>query len=147
MKRLRLDFIDYTTEIEAPCDEVFAFFTDIERWPSWASGIKHASRIVPGTEWGVGFKIEFAPRFLPVPIRTKVLTYTKGRVIEWGLRTPIASLVHRFDFEPLGKGRCRVRHTECAQGLLAITARPMKKRIGEFDMRLAEDLKAAFKKR
>jgi hypothetical protein len=145
MALLRLDFIDYSTDIDAPVEEVFAFFKDLERWPSWATGIKKAYR-KPGRDWGVGFKLGFVPNFLPVPLAVKVLDFEEGRLVAWGLRTPVATVIHRFDFEPLDAGRCRVRHTEVAEGLLAILARPLQGKIEYFDRLLADDLRAAFRK-
>jgi uncharacterized protein YndB with AHSA1/START domain len=145
MALFRLDFIDYSTEIDAPVEEVFAFFKDVEKWPSWTTGIKKAYRKSPG-EWGVGFKLGFKPDFAPAPVDVKVLDFEEGRLVAWGLRTPVGTLIHRFDFEPLDEGRCRVRHTEYAEGLFAILTRPMRRKIESFDRLLADDLQAAFKK-
>ena len=145
MALLRLEFIHESTEIEAPVEEVFTFFKDLEKWTSWATGIKKANR-KPGGDWGVGFRFSFVPLFLPVPLDVKVLDYEEGRLIAWGLRTPVATMVHRFDFEPMDAGRCRVRQQEVAEGLLAILTRPLRGKIEHFDRLLAEDLKAAFKK-
>ena len=145
MALLRLDFIDYSTEIDAPVEEVFTFFKDLENWTSWATGIKKAYR-KPGGDWGVGFKLGFVPVFLPFPLEVKVLDFEEERLVAWGLRTPMATMIHRFDFEPLDEGRCRVRHTEYAEGLLAILTRPMRAKIKHFDRLLADDLQAVFKK-
>ena len=43
MALFRLDFIDYSTEIDAPVEEVFTFFKDVEKWPTWTTAIKEAS--------------------------------------------------------------------------------------------------------
>ena len=53
-------------------------------------------------------------------------------------------LIHQFDFEPLDEGRCRVRHTEYAEGIFAILTRPMRAKIEKFDRQVADDLEAAF---
>jgi len=145
MALLRLDFIDYSTEIDTPAEEVFAFFKDVENWTSWATGIKKAYR-KSGGDWGVGFKLGFVPVFLPFPLEVKVLDFEEERLVAWGLRTPVATMIHRFDFEPLDEGRCRVRHREYAEGLLAILTRPMRAKIEQFDRLLADDLEAVFKK-
>ena len=145
MALLRLDFIDYSTEIDASVEEVFTIFKDVDKWTSWATGIKKAYR-KPGRDWGVGFKLAFVPNFLPIPLDVKILDFEEGRLIAWGLRTPVATMVHRFDFEPLDAGRCRVRHREYAEGLLAILSRPLRGKIEDFDRLLADDLQAAFRK-
>ena len=145
MALLRLDFIDYSTDIDAPVEEVFAFFKDVEKWPSWTTAVKKSQRKSAG-EWGVGFKLSFVPDFAPMPLNVKLTAYEEGRLVEWGIRSPVATLVHRFDFEPLDAGRCRVRHTEFAEGLLAILTRPMLGKIEQFDRQLADDFKAAFRK-
>ena len=142
---LRLDMIDYTTEIDAPVNDVFTFFKDVENWHTWASGIKKAYR-TPGTDWGLGFKFKFVPKFMPVPMEVPIIDYQENRVIAWGIRKPMATIIHRFDFEAIDDQRCRVRHTEFAEGLLAILSRPMKNRIEEFDRGFADDLQAVFQK-
>ena len=142
----RLEFIDYSTEIDAPAEEVFAFFKNLERWSSWTSSVKSASA-KSGGAWGAGFKIGFVPEFLPFPLVARIISYEEGRLIEWGIRTSAATLVHRFEFESLGTNRCRVRHHEYATGLLALLTRPMKGKIERFDRKLADDLRAAFKNR
>jgi uncharacterized protein YndB with AHSA1/START domain len=145
MALFRLDFIDYSTEIDAPAEEVFRFFKDLEKWPAWTKAIKKAYR-KSGGDWGVGFKLGFAADILPMPLEVKVLDFEEGRLIAWGIRNPLTTMIHRFDFEPLKKGRCRVRHTEYAEGLLAILTRPMRGKIESFDRQLADDLQAAFRK-
>jgi len=145
MGLLRLEFIDYSTDVDASAKDVFAFFKKLDQWTSWNSAVKSAAPKSTG-EWGVGFKISFEPEFLPFPLVTKIIGYQEDRLIEWGIRTPIATLVHRFDFEPRGKNRCRVRHREYAEGLLAVLSRPMRKKIERFDRKLADDLQHAFTK-
>ncbi len=146
MGLLRLVFIDYSTEIAAPVDEVFSFFKEVEKWPTWTSAIKRAYRKSEG-EWGVGFGLGFVPSFMPLPVEVKLVDYRENRLVEWGMRSPVATIVHRFDFEPLGKDRCTVRQAEFAEGLFAITARPMKGMIEKFDRRLADDFQAVFEKK
>ena len=145
MALIRVDFIDYTTEIDAPVEEVFRFFKDVENWPSWTTAIKKAYR-KSERDWRVGFKLGFAADLLPMPLEVKVIDFEEGRLAAWGIRSPVATMVHRFDFESLNEGRCRVRHTEWAEGLLAILTWPMRTKIEAFDRLLADDLQAAFKK-
>ena len=143
MNLLTLEFIDCTSEINAPVADVFSFFKEIEKWSSWASGIKRAYR-KSESDWGVGFKLGFVPDFAPVPIETRITDYVEGERIEWGMRTPVGKIVHRFEFQPLDEKRCRVRQTEIADGVFAIITRPLKGKIGRFDRSLAHDLEAAF---
>ena len=146
MALIRVDFIDYTTEIDAPVEEVFRFFKDLEKWPSWTTAIKKAYRKSEG-DWGVGFKLGFEADLLPIPMEVKVIDFEEGRLVAWGMRSPVATIVHRFDFEPLDEGRCRVRHTEWAEGLLAILMWPMRGKIKDFDRLIADDLQTAFGKK
>ena len=62
------------------------------------------------------------------------------------MQTPVATMVHRFDFESLGQGRCRLRQHEYAEGLLAILTWPLRNKVADFDHLLARDLQAAFSK-
>ena len=145
MALIRVDFIDYTTEIDAPVEEVFRRFKDLEKWPSWTTAIKKASRKSEG-DWQVGFKLGFEADLLPMPLEVKVIDFEEDRLVAWGIRSPVATIVHQFDFEPLNEGRCRVRHTEWAEGLLAILTWPMRAKIEAFDRLLADDMKAACEK-
>jgi len=142
MGLLRLEFVDETTEINAPVDAAFACFKRVEDWPSWARGIKSTRRASEG-DWRVGFRFSFLPAFLPFPLQTKVIEYEEGRRIAWGLRSPAASIVHRFSFQPEGEGRCRVHQVEFAEGLLAILCLPLRRKIAAFDRGLALDFQRA----
>ena len=146
MALLRLDLIDYATEIDAPAEKVFAFFKDVEKWPSWTKTMKRACCKSEG-EWREGFRISFVPDFLPIPTEVPLLTYEEGKVIAWGMTSPIATVIHRFDFEPIDDQRCRVIHTEYAEGISAILMRPMRKKIEAFDRNFADDLQSVFRKK
>ncbi len=146
MTLLRLDLIDYATEIDAPAEEVFSFFKEVEKWPSWTTVMKRACCKSTG-EWRTGFRIAFVPQFLPIPVEVPLVTYEEGKVIAWGMNSPIATIIHRFDFEPIDAKRCRVIHTEYAEGISAILCRLMKSRIEEFDRKFADDLQAVFYKK
>ncbi len=146
MALLRLDLIDYATEIDAPAEEVFAFFKEVEKWPSWTTVMKRAWCKSKG-EWRKGFRLAFVPQILAIPLEVPLVTYEEGRVIAWGINTPIATIIHRFDFEPVDDKRCRVIHTEYAEGISAILTRPMKNKIEEFDRKFADDLQAVFSKK
>ena len=138
----RLDFTDDTVDIGVRVNEAFGFFKQLENWPSWTKCIRRVSRKSEG-DWRVGFRFVFVPDFLPVPLDTKVLEYEENRTIGWGLRTPVAAILHRFSFEPAGEGRCRVHQVEFAEGLLALLARPLQNRIATFDRQLILDFQAA----
>lgn len=137
---LQLDFIDSRIEVEGPAEELFDFFLQVERWPSWASGVRRAFR-KSNEPWGVGSRFGFVPAFLPLPISTRVLSYRKGRLVEWGVRSRAASVVHRFEFEPAAGGRTAVRQVEFARGVAALLLRPLRRRIHDFDQAMLEDLR------
>ena len=143
MPLFRLDIINYVTEIEAPVEKVFNFFKEVEKWPSWASGIKRAYCKSTG-QWQEGFRLVMAPSQMPINMELPLVTYKEGQTIAWGFISPVATIVHRFDFEPVNSNRCRVCHSEFAEGIFALTFRLMKKQIAEFDRQFADDLKAAF---
>jgi len=142
MAWLELSFIDMEVTVDAPVETVFAFLLDVERWPSWASGVRRAFRKSDGP-WGTGAQFGFVPDFLPVPMVARVLAYEENRLVEWGVRAPGFSVAHRFAFQPAGEGRCRVVQTESAGGLAALLMRPLRGRIESFDRRMARDLQTA----
>jgi hypothetical protein len=140
-----LEFVDERVEMDAPVEEVFGFFQQVERWPSWASGIRRAFRKSDGP-WGKGFSLGFVPDFLPVPLAVRVLRYEEGRLIEWGVETRLATVLHRFEFEVRGRNRCALHQREEARGLAALLMRPLARKIGAFDRGLARDLQTAVRK-
>jgi hypothetical protein len=139
----RIDFIDATDDIDATAEDVFALLLDVDRWPTWATGVSRAWRR-PRGPFRVGVRIGFVPRFLPVPIDVPVLEFEQDRRLVWGVRTPFFEMVHGFTIEPLPGGRCRVRHREHAEGLLALLTRPMAQWIRRFDRGLSDDLAVHF---
>ncbi len=130
-------------EVAAPASEVFALLADVERWPSWCTGIQSARRLGRGP-LRVGSSILYVPRFVPIPIAARVLGFERDRVFSWGLRTPIASMIHGFSVEPIDERTCVVRQSEFAEDLLAIAARPLRRAIHAFDRAWSADLERHF---
>lgn len=143
------DFTDFTNEIDAPAGEIFAFFKRIEEWPSWTRAIRKTKRTDTG-DWRVGYRFVMHASFAPaIPLRITMHEYEEHRLIGWGVKWPLGLLtvIHRFHFEPLGPGRCRIRNHEFAEGLLAPLMAPLKGMIDRFDRQWADDLEAKFRKR
>ncbi len=146
MALFRIDFIDYTTEIDAPVEEVFAFFKEVDKWPSWTTCFKKVCCKSTG-DWRIGFRISFVTNFLPVPTESPLVAYKENRTIAWGKQSKLSTIIHSFDFKAIDDERCSVRHAEFAEGLLGIILRPLKKQAARFVRQFADDLQAAFKKR
>lgn len=146
MARPRFVYIDYTNEVAATPGQAFAFLEDIARWPQWIRRIPKARDLKSGP-WRVGHAIEFKPDFAPAPMKMHVFHYEKDRVLGWGLGRPGSlrgSIEHRFDFEPAGQGRCRIRHREIAEGPLALLTWPMQPLVHKFNRDWADDFVRAF---
>lgn len=143
MALMHIDSFEHTNEIPAPAEEVFAVFKDIRRWPEWVSVLSAAEPLSTGP-LGVGFRLQMTPTDFGWPIKTTLTAYEENRVIEWGSRTRVASLVHTFRFEPLGPERCRLHHTEYSEGLLAIAAWLLRKKIYAYDRQWSEDFVKRF---
>lgn len=143
MALLHIDSIDYTNEIDAPVEEVFAVFKDIANWPQWVTVLSAAAPLSTGP-LRVGFRLQMTPVDFGRPIKTTLLEYEENRVIAWGLRSRIASLVHTYRFEPIGSDRCRLRHTEFSEGLLAIAAWLLRRKIYAYDRQWSDDFVKRF---
>lgn len=141
------DFTDFTNEIDASVEDVFAFFKRIEEWPSWTSAIRKAKRISDG-DWRVGFRFSMNASFAPwIPLRITMLEYEEHSLIGWGVKYgPLLTVIHRFHFERLGRDRCRVRNHEFAEGPLAVLMPPLGGMIDRFDRTWAEDMEAYFRR-
>ena len=141
------DFTDFTNEIEAPVEEIFEFFKQIEKWPEWTSAIRKSRPVSPG-DWRIGYQFSMNPGFAPfIPLRITIFEYEEHKRIGWGVRFPGLQVIHRFDFERLGANRTRVRNTEFADGLLAVFMTPLGGMIDSFDRKWANDMEARFRKR
>lgn len=146
MALLHIDSFDGTDELDAPVEEVFAVFKDIARWPEWVSVLSAAAPLSSGP-LRPGFRLQMTPTDFGRPIKTTLLDYQEDRVIAWGLRSPVASLVHTFRFEPHGPQRCRLHHTEVSEGLFAIAAWLLRKKISAYDGQWSRDFVKRFARR
>ena len=142
------DCTDFTNDIDAPLADVWSFFADIENWPKWTRAIVRSFPIsTGGFEPGYQFVMyaSFAPK---IPLKIEMFEYEEKKLIGWGVRNPLITVIHRFHWEDLGNGRCRVRNHEFAEGPLApLCGLLMGKRIDTFDRQWAGDLEAHFKAR
>ena len=70
----------------------------------------------------------------------------ENRLIAWGARNRLLTIIHRIHFEPLGPDRCRLRNHEFIEGVFAkVAGRFMANRINQFDRQMAADLAARFR--
>lgn len=143
MAWLHIDSFDHIDELDAPVEEVFAVFKDIARWPEWVSVLSAAAPISTGP-LRVGFRLEMTPVDLGRSIKTTLIEYEENRLLTWGMRTWIASLVHTFRFEAIGPQRCRLHHTEISEGLLGIAAWLLRKKILAYDGQWSRDFVKRF---
>ena len=144
----RIDFYDETVELDARPEAIGALLEDVEGWPSWSRGVTRGFRKGSRTDWRVGLMIGFVPKFLGlVPIQAPVIEYEANRRMYWGVKNPLATMVHGFSIESIGPDRSRVRHSEYAEGALGIGARPLRATIEKFDRDWTEDLVAYFAKK
>jgi hypothetical protein len=128
--------------VAAPIEDVFALVADVDHWTDWTSGVRR-SRLTKGP-LRLGAGLTFVPNFFPLPITAKVIGFEPNRLISWGVRTPLATLVHSFSFEAIDAHRTLVRHSEFAENLLALVTLPFRDEIRDFDEGLSRDLQARF---
>ena len=84
------------------------------------------------------------PTDLGRSIKTKLLDYEEDRVFAWGLRSRIASLVHTFRFEARAGGGCMLHHTEFSEGLFAIPAWLIRRKIDAYDGQWSDGFERRF---
>ena len=128
--------------VDAPIEDVFALVVDVDHWTDWTSGV-HRARLLKGP-LRLGAGLMFVPKFLPLPVRAKVIGFEPNRLVCWGVRTPFATLVHSFTFEAIDERHTLVRHSEFAENLLALALIPLRQKIRDFDEGLSRDLQARF---
>lgn len=80
MALLHIVSIDYTNEIAAPVEEVFALFKDIARWPEWVSVLSAAAPLSDGP-LRAGFRLQmYSEGLLAIAawiLRRKIYAYDR----------------------------------------------------------------------
>jgi hypothetical protein len=139
-----VDCTDFVTEIEAPAEAVFVKLQDLAAWPTWTRAITKAWARSDGP-WREGFKFSMKTMVAPVPLPVTVLQLEHNRLLGWGVRSPLVTILHRMEIEPLDSERCRIRNHEFVEGPLAKpVGRVVAKRIDRLDRQWAADLAASF---
>lgn len=125
---LRRTWIDYSVEVAASADELYALLSDLDAWPQWTPGLLGLRRREAPLAVGARFSMLLsAPVIgrLALPCQLYVLEPTR---IEWGgdlLGERLGSSIrHRFELQALSPTRTRLRQIECASGLFALLLRP-----------------------
>jgi hypothetical protein len=140
-----VDCTDFVTEIGASAETVFATMKDVQAWSSWTRAIKKAWVRSEGP-WRQGYKFVMRTMVTSVPIPVTVLELEENRLIGWGAKNPLLTVIHRISFEPLGPNRCRVRNHEFVEGLFGnAVGRLVAAPIDRLDRQWAADLAAHFR--
>ena len=133
---------DFETEIDAPAEAVFDTMKDVGAWSSWTGAVKKAWARTRGP-WRQGYKFVMRTTIAAAPLFMTVYEFEENRLIGWGVKNPLFTILHRIRFEPLSPTRCRVRNHEFVQGPLAhVVGRLLGRRIDRFDRQFAADLAA-----
>ncbi len=133
---------NFETEIDASPEVVFDTLKDVGAWSSWTRAIKKAWARSQGP-WRRGYKFVMKTIIAAAPLPMTVYEFEENRLIAWGVKNPLFTILHRISFEPLGADRCRVRNHEFVEGPLAnVVGRLIGKRIDHFDRQFAADLAA-----
>jgi uncharacterized protein YndB with AHSA1/START domain len=111
-----------TVLIEAPPEQVWAIYTDVERWPEWTASMKKIERLEDGP-LSLGSCARVHGAGAPTSVFT-VTEFTPGRSFAWETRTRGVRGLAWHIVEPAGEGTratLGVRMT----GLLATLLAPM----------------------
>jgi hypothetical protein len=139
-----VDCTDFVTEVEAPAEVVFATMKDVAAWSSWTRAIRKAWARSEGP-WREGYKFVMKTSLSRLPLPVTVLELEENRLIGWGAKNPVVTVIHRIHFEPLGPARCRVRNHEFAEGPFAnLIGRLFARQIDRLDRQWAADLATRF---
>ena len=104
--------------IAASIDDVWAIYSDVERWPEWTASIRSV-RYVDGHALAVGARVRIAQPRLPIAV-WEVRSVDLGRSWTWvasrpGVRT---TAVHKL--EPAGVNATRVCQTVVQSGPVGV---------------------------
>jgi hypothetical protein len=141
---LRRVWIDHTSELGTSAETVAALLRDVEGWPRWSPGLRAIYKRGP-LRVGSWFVMMIKPPGAPLsPVPCQLLA-NQPNLIEWGGGAAGAEVRHRFEIEPLGANRCRVRQYEYATGWLALLTFPIERIAGRHDLAWSRELERRFK--
>ncbi len=134
--------VKHQIEINAPVQEVWKLWYDIEGWNAWYPDIVSVTKKTPGKVMsGTRFvqKMKLGGRALPV--KTELSALQEPVKIAWSGGGPGLQVVHSILLDDLG-GRTRVRSEETWDGLLSPLPALFREKIDEVTIRCLEGLKA-----
>ncbi len=102
--------------IDAPASEVWAVYSDVERWPEWTASVSRVE-LVAGDAVAVGARARIAQPKLP-KAEWEVTDVAPGRSWTWVATAPGVRTTAIHTIEPVGPSRTRVHQTLIQRGLL-----------------------------
>jgi hypothetical protein len=140
-------WIDRTSEVETDRDTLYALLSDIDLWPEWTPGLKSIVRVKQRqgkAEPGALFVMNIEAPLIRRLILPCVMYQNTPDRIEWGGGVLGSTIRHYMELTPLGPGRTRLRHVECASGLLAVFGRPARGFAHMHDARWSQTIEDRF---
>jgi len=104
--------------IDAPIDEVWAVYSDVERWPAWTASVTSVELLdtrALGPTARARIKQPRFPRLV-----WSVADWTPGTGWSWTTHSPGATTAATHLLEPLADGRTRVTQTIDHRGALGV---------------------------
>jgi hypothetical protein len=110
--------VELSVEVDANCEEIWQWMSEVEKWNQWTPFIISASYI-KGNELKEGAKFKFKPSVKPFPINLKatVTESSSPHLLTWEGSLPALKARHTFEFVPLGGGKTKVISREKFTGL------------------------------
>ncbi len=138
-------YTDATTDLPVTARQAWKFFSAVDDWKDWCSVIRFVKR--PAGQWREGGFFLFVvdlPGMPPAPLPVTVLEVEPEKKLVWGVKTPLGSIKHRFNFIDLGDGRSRIHQEEWSDGGATLLMWPMGRLINRFNTQMARELEAMF---
>lgn len=143
----RHTWIDHTNVIDTDQATLYALLSDIDHWPDWTPGLTAIRRwggkkgfAGPGSRFLIAMEAPVIKR-LTLPC----VMYRNGiDRIEWGGGALGNTIRHYMALTPMGPGQTRLRHVECATGLLALAGWPAAGFAHRHDLRWSRTIEARF---
>jgi len=111
--------LETAIDIDAPAERVWTILCDFPAYPQWNPFIVLIEgKIKPGTKLLVQLALPGKPA---MNFRPRLKLVTPPRELRWVGQVLAPGLLdgeHGFEIEPLGPGRCRLRHVEHFSGVL-----------------------------
>lgn len=101
--------VELSVEVDATCEDVWRWMSEVDKWSEWIPFIIYASYI-KGSNMEKGARFKFKPSIKPFSITLKatVTESVSPHLLTWEGKLPLLKACHTFEFISVGNSKTKV---------------------------------------